>query len=139
MIKECLTKKEIITSYIIRKKVFIEEQKVSYEEEFDLEDLNYHNLLIYKNDIPVGTARYEVIHDYGHIGRLCILKDYRKQGLASKLINHIEKELKNKNIKKINIASQVKALDFYIKLGYKISSGIFLDANIEHMMVTKNL
>ena len=57
----------------IRTTVFIEEQNVPEELEWDEYDDTSTHFLAYYNDTPVGTAR--LLKD-GHIGRMAILKDY---------------------------------------------------------------
>ncbi|WP_122856059.1 GNAT family N-acetyltransferase, partial [Pseudomonas viridiflava] len=58
----------------IRDAVFIAEQSVPPELEWDSEDMDAVHFLASEGDYPIGTAR--LLQD-GEIGRLSVLKDWR--------------------------------------------------------------
>ena len=81
-------KSDLEIAFYIRKEVFVEEQGVPLEDEFDefdtLSDL-YEHILVYYNKQPVGTGRLRVIDGLGKLERICILEPYRKFSLGKKL------------------------------------------------------
>lgn len=126
------TKEDMIVSYQIRKKVFIEEQHVSYEDEFDLKDNEYEVYLLTIKKIPVATLRAKVDAEGLKLGRICTLQEYRNQGYASQLMKKMQQIAKLRACPCLHLEAQLQACSFYEKLGYKAVGEIFLDANIKH-------
>lgn len=123
----------------IRQKVFVEEQNVSLEEEFDQEDFNCAHFLLYKDNQPIGCCRLIENEDYFKIGRLAVLSEFRHQGGATALLKKAEEVVKEKDGKVIKIAAQVNAQQLYLKNGYIPYGELFLDANIQHIMMEKKI
>ncbi len=126
------TKDELIASYRIRKTVFIEEQHVAYEEEFDLEDDHYVVLLSYQEGIAVATARMKQLRSDLKVGRVATLQKYRHQGHAKALMEEAIRYGRSLHLQKIILDAQLSAIPFYEKIGFQTIGDIFLDANIEH-------
>lgn len=126
----------------IRKTVFIEEQGISKKIERDQYDtLNNdctHFLIKYKN-INIGTIRCLIYEsDIIKIQRFCFLKEYRKLGLGKKVLQYIEDYYKKeKSI--IELDSQYQVYKFYKKCGYIENSNPFIEANIKHIKMIKNI
>lgn len=120
----------------IRTKVFILEQKIDKEIEFDGEDKNALHTLIYFDNKAVATGR--ILKD-GKIGRVAVLKDYRKKGLGEKIINSLITQGKNNDFKEVYLDSQEDAIKFYEKLGFVINGEMFTKANIKHQKMVKTL
>ena len=113
----------------IRTTVFIEEQNVTEELEWDEFDEDSTHFLAYYNDIPVGTAR--LLKD-GHIGRMAILKVYRNRNIGKNMLKYILNIAKTKLLTKIELSAQEHAIEFYKKLGFVVISKVYLDAGIPH-------
>ena len=75
----------------IRKCVFVEEQGVPLENEFDqYEDYSFH-IVGYINGVPMATARIRSLNTHVcKIERVAIIKWYRGLGYGKKLIHAIE-------------------------------------------------
>ncbi len=120
----------------IREKVFIEEQHVTEELEWDDEDKNCTHVLAFDNENnPIGTAR---IKKDGHIGRMAVLKEHRNKGIGSALLNKLTEFAQLNNYTKLYLHAQVEAIPFYKKHGFIICSEEFMDAGIPHKTMTKN-
>lgn len=113
----------------IRTAVFIEEQKVPPELEWDEFDKEAIHFLAYYDNKPVATAR--LLKD-GHIGRMAVLKDYRNRKIGKNMLKYVLKTAKMKSLKTIELSAQKHAVDFYIKQGFIITSDTYLDAGIPH-------
>jgi len=138
-IKVVQTKEEKNQAFQIRTTVFVEEQKVSMEEEIDeFEDSAIH-FLGYENNLPVAASRLRWLDDYGKLERVCILKEHRGQSYGTDMINRMELEVTNKGYTKTKLNAQTRAVDFYKRLGYTVVSDEFLDAGIPHVTMTKQL
>jgi predicted GNAT family N-acyltransferase len=123
----------------IREKVFIQEQKVTPELEWDGMDENAMHFLVFKDEEAIGCARAVVIKNYMQLGRMAVLKNYRGQGIGSALIEKAIVTAKLKQISSIHISAQCYAIDFYMKFGFKVMSDIYLDAEIPHRDMTLEL
>jgi len=117
---------------MIREKVFIEEQKVTSQLEWDGMDENAMHFLVFKDEEAIGCARAVVIKNYMQLGRMAVLKEYRGQGIGSALLEKAIVTAKLNQISSIHISAQCYAIDFYLKFGFKVMSDIYLDAEILH-------
>ena len=136
---KCSTLNHLIDHYYIRKIVFIDEQKVSYEEEFDLEEKEKTPFIVYDKDKPIGAARMNIQNDYPKIERVCVLKEYRNQGVGKFIMNYLFNYCLNLGLNEVIISAQVQALNFYENLGFIKYGDLFFEANIPHYKMKKNL
>ena len=117
---------------VIREKVFIEEQKVMPQLEWDGMDEEAIHFLVYKDEKAIGCARALVIENHMQLGRMAILKECRGEGIGSNLIEKVITTAKLNQLSLIDISAQCHAIDFYKKFGFKVTSDIYLDAEIPH-------
>ncbi len=124
----------------IRKTVFIEEQKVPQELEWDGQDDSARHILAsfqhQQQFITIGCARIIFDNDIAHIGRMAVLPQWRKQGAGQKILQYAIHECRIRQIKKIVLNAQTHVLNFYLKAGFEISSDEFMDAGIPHKEMT---
>jgi len=121
----------------IRNKVFIQEQKIPKELEWDLHDNPAWHYIIKTTD--AGIIAYARLLPSGKLGRVAVLKQWRRQGIGSKLITTICKNAVKYGIDTIYISSQSSAVNFYNDLGFQLVGEIFFEAGIEHQSMIKNL
>lgn len=114
----------------VRRIVFIEEQNVPEELEWDeYDEQSTHILVTDKQNNPIATARMK---DDGHIGRMAVLKKYRKLGIGSKILQAFISQAREKQLGKVYLHAQVTAIPFYEKHGFVTCSDEYLDAGIPH-------
>jgi len=127
-------RKELID---IRTKVFINEQLVPPDLEWDGYDKDcWHVIAKTDSGQSVGTAR--MLYD-GHIGRMAVLPNFRKQGVGSALLKSLENIARVQGITTVFLYAQTSAVDFYKKHGYTTTSEEFMDAGIPHITMEKKL
>lgn len=114
----------------IRETVFIAEQAVPAELEWDAEDAEAVHFLAEEGDYAVGTAR--LLPD-GHIGRVSVLKDWRGLKVGEALMRAVIDEAEKRGLRRQMLSAQVQATPFYERLGFEIVSGEYLDAGIPHV------
>lgn len=119
----------------IREAVFINEQQVPPELEWDSDDAEAVHFLAYEGDFPIGTAR--LLPD-GHIGRVSVLKDWRGLKVGDALMNAAVSEAEKRGLKQQMLSAQVHASAFYERLGFKIVSEEFLEAGIPHVDMVRD-
>ena len=113
----------------IRTSVFIKEQKVPVELEWDEFDEDSTHIIAYYNNKPVGTAR--LLND-GHIGRMAVLKAYRNRNIGQNMLKYMLEIAKKQSFKTIELSAQEHAVEFYKKHGFMVTSDVYLDAGIPH-------
>jgi predicted GNAT family N-acyltransferase len=114
----------------IRTAVFVMEQKVDPELEYDHEEEG-HFYLLYVDGKPVATARWRETDKGIKLERFAMLKEFRNLGLGSELLKEVLKDVQKLN-KKIYLHSQLKAVSYYERAGFKKVGEIFTEAGIEH-------
>ena len=58
------------------------------------------------------------------LASLFVHKDFHNQGIGRKLVKHFEAESVRQGVSVIRVAATLYAIPFYLKLGYKKSSGL---------------
>ena len=124
----------------IRQKVFVDEQ--GFVEEFDEDDNKAIHVVMYIDGLAIGTTRiiFSDLHNMFVIGRVAILKEYRKKGLGRLLMGKTEEVLINEyghNL--IGVSSQERVSGFYHSLGYEYTSEKYLDQDCPHVFMNKQL
>lgn len=118
---------------IVRTAVFIQEQHVPAELEWDeFDETSMHVLACDARGQPIGTAR--LLPD-GHIGRMAVLKEWRRQGIGSAILQKVLKEMISQGMHKAILNAQVTAVGFYQKFGFQIAGNEFMDAEIPHVQM----
>ncbi|MCP3031877.1 GNAT family N-acetyltransferase [Halobacillus sp. A1] len=125
--------------FYIRKKVFVEEQGVPIDDEFDQHDQYCDHILAYHKSVPAGTGRIRFLNTTAKLERICVLDSYRKEGYGRKIIVSLEKVAAEKAMTTIKLHGQVHAKGFYEKLGYKVEGDEFVEDGIPHLLMTKNV
>ena len=115
----------------IRTEVFIKEQNIPEELEWDKDDEGAQHFGILSNDILIAYARV-LIKQNIHIGRMAVRKKYRREGIGSFLLSNICNQVDDRNQKKIMLSAQEQAIPFYEKNLFQIRGNKYLDAGIIH-------
>ena len=119
----------------VREKVFIEEQQVPKELEWDGEDDKaVHVLALDSDDNPIGTAR---LLPTGQIGRMAVLQEWRRRGVGSALLQRLLAEAALSDYPDLYLNAQTSALPFYAQLGFQAEGEIFYEADIPHRRMTR--
>lgn len=115
----------------IRVEVFVKEQNVPFEEDWDEEESE--NYLIYDNtDFPVGTMRYRDLGEKIKLERVAVLKEHRNKGYGEKLVREVIEEIKKETTKPITLHSQLPAIPLYKRIGFQQYGDLFYEAEIPH-------
>lgn len=116
----------------LRTEVFIKEQNIPEELEWDKDDKGGQHFGILSNDILLAYARV-LIKQKIHIGRMAVRKKYRRAGIGSFLLSNIINQVDDrKHSKKIMLSAQEQAIPFYEKNLFQIRGNKYLDAGIIH-------
>jgi predicted GNAT family N-acyltransferase len=139
---------EMTAALDIRRRVFIEEQKVPEELEIDEHDgpeawgKSVIHALLRESGTPIATGRLlleEGPAHNAHVGRVAVLAEHRGKGAGRALMEALQQRAKDLGYPGITLAAQLHALGFYEGLGYIVRGDIFLDAGIEHRWMDLSL
>lgn len=113
----------------IRRLVFIEEQAVPVEDEWDGRDPDCLHILAWRGTTALGTAR--LLPD-GHIGRVAVLAEARGLGIGVALMQASIVAARSHGHAHVELSAQTHALPFYERLGFVAFGDEFIDAGIPH-------
>lgn len=118
-------------AFAIRRRVFVVEQLVDPEEEYDDEDEVSTHFIAEYNGEACGTARWR-FKDKGVIKleRFAVDKAYRNKGVGKALVNAILEDLPLAD--KVMLHAQIQAVEFYGNLGFESYGPEFSEAGIRH-------
>lgn len=117
----------------IRRVVFIKEQKVDPDIEYEFEEEGHYYLLYYKNQ-PIATARWRSTDNGIKLERFALLKEFRNRGLGTVLLKEILKDVIPLG-ELIYLHSQVVASNYYKRVGFVETGHHFFEAEIEHVLM----
>jgi predicted GNAT family N-acyltransferase len=140
--KKVMNEEELEIAFAIRREIFVKEQGVPLEDEFDQYDkLNgdCEHILVHYNEQAVGTGRIRFIDGVGKLERICILESFRKFGLGKTIIKALEEIAEEQGASQVKLHGQTHAEGFYKKLGYRTSSDIFIEDGIPHILMLKEI
>lgn len=132
-IKKVENNSEFEQAYKIRLEVFVKEQKVPEEIELDEYDSIAEHVIAYREGKPVGCGRVFLNDEYARIGRVAVLSEERKKGTGKLICEELIKIAREKGAKRFVLDAQVRAIGFYQKLGFSVTSEVFMEAGIEHV------
>jgi len=120
----------------IRFTVFVEEQGVPIDIELDGQDVLSVHALVFDEDKPVATGR--LLPD-GHIGRMAVLKDWRRRGIGALMLQSLMERAKERGYPEVVLSAQVQAVPFYRAHGFEAEGEEYLEAGIRHQAMKRRL
>ncbi|MCF6238707.1 MAG: GNAT family N-acetyltransferase [Candidatus Marinimicrobia bacterium] len=114
----------------IRETVFVIEQKVPPEIEYDEFEVCSTHILARLAGAAVGTARWRETEEGYKLERFAVLETFRGQGVGAAMVAFILNKIDPQAY--IYLNSQVSAISFYSRLGFKAQGEIFYEAAIPH-------
>ena len=121
----------------LRTKVFVEEQGVPQEEEWDLEDEHcVHFLAVNEVGHYLGCAR---LLDSGQIGRMAVLQEHRGHGIGAQLLEAAVQEGIARGMERLFLHAQTYAEPFYQRGGFVRCGGEYLEVGIPHVPMEMKL
>ncbi|RUS45774.1 GNAT family N-acetyltransferase [Cohnella sp. AR92] len=141
--KRITTEEQLKQAQYVRGEVFVKEQNVSPELEWDEYDVSpeacRHYLAIDDDGTPIGASRWkEYEPGIAKLQRIAVLKPHRGRSIGRLLVETMEEGARQEGFKGAILDAQCSAEAFYHKLGYKtLSPDIFMDAGIPHVRMGK--
>lgn len=120
----------------VRTVVFIEEQLVTPEFEWDEVDASAVHLLALDEHQAVGCLR---IINHQKVGRMAVLKALRGNGVGMALLQEAILLCSQYGSKSVTLSAQTHAIGFYQKAGFVQISDEYCDVNIPHVDMALDL
>lgn len=124
---------------LLRRAVYIDEQNVPEDLEWDEHDADAVHLAAMLNGQLVATARVVVQDGQAKIGRLAVATDFRKRGIATKMVRKALSVAQEKHITSVTLDAQTRVTSLYEKLGFHVVGEEFIDAGIWHLKMVLDL
>ncbi|MCH5675459.1 GNAT family N-acetyltransferase [Streptomyces gilvus] len=136
--------------FAVRKEVFVGEQGVPEDIEYDAYDaVALHVLAVRDDGMPLGTGR--LLHgeaaaakvdgdlSVGSLGRLAVTREARGLGVGVALVRAIEDAARARGLRAVDLHAQTHALGFYERLGYEAYGPEYPEAGIPHRAMRRTL
>lgn len=121
----------------VRRAVFIEEQGVPAQMEWDADDaVSLHFLALDPAGRPIGCAR--LLPD-GHIGRMAVLPAWRGRGVGRALLDAAIRAARTRGDTIVRLSAQTHAVGFYARAGFVADGDEYEEAGIPHVAMQKKL
>jgi predicted GNAT family N-acyltransferase len=118
----------------IRNQVFVIEQNVPTEEEFDGLDNISTQVLVGFDGKDIATSRIRITEKGLKLERFAVLIEYRKKGagiwMLKEVLKYIVQHFPEQNY--IYLHAQIQVIDFYKKLGFECVGELFYECEIAH-------
>ncbi|WP_444930878.1 GNAT family N-acetyltransferase [Microbulbifer sp. SSSA002] len=120
----------------IREAVFVQEQQVPADLEWDDQEETSQHFLAYSEALPVATGR---LTKEGKIGRMAVQKSSRGLGVGAKLLHAICEHARQQNHQHLYLHAQQQAQGFYLRAGFEVEGEVFYEAGIPHVKMVRTL
>lgn len=131
-LKKISSQADLVDALIIRIRVFVQEQQVPAEIELDADDAHARHFFARVNGIAAGTARVVIHNSSAKIGRMAVLKRYRRRGIGGQLLRRAVSYAKRRGARNIYLHAQVPVIGFYERQGFITIGKVFNEAGIPH-------
>jgi len=125
----------------VRVTVFCGEQGVPYDDERDPLDDDAAHLVALAEDGErvIATLRLLAEDDTARIGRVAVLADWRRRGIASRMLAIAVQRARDEGYARARLAAQIAARALYEQAGFRVESEPFDEAGIAHVWMGRSL
>lgn len=127
--------------FLIRQQVFHIEQNIDPELDMDGEDETANHFVAYWQQQPVGIARIRAYGDgtQAKIERVAVLEGFRQQGIGKAITTAALQYAQQQGFATAILYAQSQAASFYEQFGFERRGDPFLQADMLHIAMVKNL
>ena len=124
----------------VRFRVFVAEQAIPPEEELDEDDATALHAIALVQGRIVGTGRLVSREDGdGQVGRMAVDQAWRRQGVGGEILIFLEDEARSLGMARCVLHAQEYVRGFYADRGYQEYGESFLEVDIPHVEMHKEL
>ncbi|MGA0558698.1 GNAT family N-acetyltransferase [Larkinella sp. VNQ87] len=126
---------ELQQIFAIREEVFVKEQNVRKEDEYDEFEPTSRHFLALHDGTPCGTARWRTTSKGIKLERFAVLAAFRGKGVGQALVQAVLDDVFSQQpepIESVYLNAQVTAMPLYAKFGFKPVGPMFEECGIQH-------
>lgn len=125
----------------VRQAVFVKEQHIPLELEFDEHDITAVHMIVFNaQNQPVATARLiKSGKGISMIGRMAVLIQYRAEGIGRQMMHQLMNYARRRRDIMAVVDAQTQVLGFYKKLGFKVTGEPSTKFGIAHVEMQTDL
>jgi predicted GNAT family N-acyltransferase len=143
VVKLVETPAELAGAFSLRIRVFVGEQGVPADIELDDADTDpdtVHAVALH-NSVVIATGRLlpDVDGKGPHIGRMAVEQEWRRGGVGGKVLAFLEEQGRALGFRQITLHAQEYVKSFYAGQGYREVGEMFLEVDIPHREMVKEL
>ena len=120
----------------VRTEVFVREQKIPVDLEWDTWDERSLHCVAYHDGQPVGTGR--LLPD-GHIGRMAVLPAHRRTGLGGLVLRTLVDAAAARGLLEVELSAQAYVAQFYMRHGFAPEGQPYDEVGIPHLRMRRTL
>ena len=123
----------------IRRQVFIEEQGIPADMEWDAADMScLHALARNRFGMPLATGRMlEHVPGVAKIGRMAVLRAMRGTQIGRQVLDALMAEARKQGYREVLLHAQLSAENFYLRAGFQRRGQPFEEAGIGHVEMVR--
>ncbi len=124
----------------VRRQVFVEEQGISEDLEYDGHDSDALHVVVKDGERVVATARVQFpTSSQAKIERMAVLKSFRRRGIGRRIMVFLNEELRSRQVEQVVLHAQCAVAAFYRSCGFEETGLPFMEAGIKHIAMQRRL
>lgn len=128
--------RDLDAAFSIREKVFVEEQQVPADAEYDAHDraATTRHYLAQVDGQPAGAARWRPTGHGVKLERFAVLASFRNQGVGEALVHQVLADVQAEApaAAQVYLHAQLRAIPLYERTGFQKVGELFEECDIQH-------
>lgn len=137
------TEQELEAAINVRMRVFVVEQQIPAEEELDEADATATHAIAVSDRQVIGTGRMLVVEGDPagtcRVGRMSVDQEWRRHGVGGMILECLEDAARALGMTHCLLHAQEYVKGFYDGHGYREQGDVFLEVDIPHVEMVKEL
>jgi predicted GNAT family N-acyltransferase len=137
-LRVAVSEEDVLKVMVVRGIVFIEEQKVDWEDEIDEFEKTATHFLGEVSGQPVAAGRLRHLEDgWIKVERIAVRPGWRGRGFAQEMVAFLMDFALAQGARKFKMHAQVYLEDFYREFGFRREGGVFVECGIDHILMIR--
>lgn len=137
------TEEELEAAINVRMRVFVVEQQIPAEEELDDADATATHAVAFSDGRVIGTGRMLLVEGDAEgtcrVGRMAVDQEWRRHGVGGLILQCLEDAARAQGMTHCLLHAQEYVKSFYARHGYREQGDVFLEVDIPHVEMVKEL
>lgn len=132
-----MSEQDLNAAFAIREKVFVQEQQVPRDAEYDAHEATAKHYLATSDGVPCGAARWRKTDAGVKLERFAVLPEYRNKNVGAEMLRLVLQDVQAEQASpKIYLHAQLPAVKFYKRHGFAEEGDMFTECDIQHYKMT---